>query len=243
MVAGLNELVFAIQLAVRERLGTQESRGRLGHHQGGLPQAGGRLAGGRPEGRGADLAQDDYYYEIQLTNKQLVFYFMAGATGLILSFLAGVMVGRGVEGTAMGAVEARPVTEERVVAEEAPAPGPGDAGARRLELRPAARVRQARRGPRAVARREPGAHAARPRPQRAPASPAALPPVPTPAADDERRPPPRPGAAHDDAAHDARPRRAPAAPRPAAEAAAARPRPASRSRWARSRTGRAPTPS
>ena len=41
--------------------------------------------------------QDDYYYEIQLTNKQLVFYFMAGATVLILSFLAGVMVGRGVD--------------------------------------------------------------------------------------------------------------------------------------------------
>ena len=45
------------------------------------------------------MAQDDYYYEIQLTNKQLVFYFMAGATGLILSFLAGVMVGRGVDST------------------------------------------------------------------------------------------------------------------------------------------------
>ena len=38
------------------------------------------------------MAQDDYYYEIQLTNKQLVFYFVAGAMGLILSFLAGVMV-------------------------------------------------------------------------------------------------------------------------------------------------------
>ena len=37
--------------------------------------------------------QDDYFYEIQLSNKQLVFYFMAGATVLILSFLAGVMVG------------------------------------------------------------------------------------------------------------------------------------------------------
>jgi cell division septation protein DedD len=64
------------------------------------------------------VAQDDYYYEIQLTNKQLVFYFMAGASGLILSFLAGVMVGRGVEGSAMGAVETRPVSEERVVAEQ-----------------------------------------------------------------------------------------------------------------------------
>jgi DedD protein len=79
------------------------------------------------------VAQDDYYYEIQLTNKQLVFYFMAGASGLILSFLAGVMVGRGVEGTAMGAgaVETRPVAEERVVAEQSPVPAaatpaPGD---------------------------------------------------------------------------------------------------------------------
>ena len=67
------------------------------------------------------MAQDDYYYEIQLTNKQLVFYFMAGAAGLILSFLAGVMVGRGVEGGAVAA-ETRPVTEERVVAEQSPAP-------------------------------------------------------------------------------------------------------------------------
>lgn len=63
------------------------------------------------------MAQDDYYYEIQLSNKQLVFYFMAGATGLILSFLAGVMVGRGVD--AGGEVQAaRPLVEERVVTEE-----------------------------------------------------------------------------------------------------------------------------
>ncbi len=68
------------------------------------------------------VAQDDYYYEIQLTNKQLVFYFMAGASGLVLSFLAGVMVGRGVEGTALGAVDSRAVSEERVVAEQSPAP-------------------------------------------------------------------------------------------------------------------------
>jgi cell division septation protein DedD len=69
------------------------------------------------------LAQDDYYYEIQLTNKQLVFYFMAGAAGLILSFLAGVMVGRGVDGgAAANASDARAVAEERVVAESSPAP-------------------------------------------------------------------------------------------------------------------------
>ena len=63
--------------------------------------------------------QDDYYYEIQLTNKQLVFYFLAGATGLILSFLAGVMVGRGVDNNTNAAeAAARPVQEERIVPEE-----------------------------------------------------------------------------------------------------------------------------
>jgi cell division septation protein DedD len=70
------------------------------------------------------LAQDDYYYEIQLTNKQLVFYFMAGATGLILSFLAGVMVGRGVDAVAGEVQAARTVQEDRIVAEETPRPVP-----------------------------------------------------------------------------------------------------------------------
>lgn len=86
------------------------------------------------------MAQDDYYYEIQLSNKQLVFYFMAGATGLILSFLAGVMVGRGVDAGAgeVQAARAVPVQEEKVVAEEAPArPAPPPAAdltyAQRLE--------------------------------------------------------------------------------------------------------------
>ena len=68
------------------------------------------------------MAQDDYYYEIQLTNKQLVFYFMAGATGLILSFLAGVMVGRGVDSVAGEVQAARTVQEDRIVAEETPKP-------------------------------------------------------------------------------------------------------------------------
>ncbi len=68
------------------------------------------------------MAQDDYYYEIQLTNKQLVFYFMAGATGLILSFLAGVMVGRGVDAQAGEVQAARGVQEERIIAEETPRP-------------------------------------------------------------------------------------------------------------------------
>ncbi len=68
------------------------------------------------------MAQDDYFYEIQLTNKQLVFYFLAGATGLVLSFLAGVMVGRGVDQGAGEVQAARPPAEERVVSEETPKP-------------------------------------------------------------------------------------------------------------------------
>ncbi|MCM2256461.1 MAG: SPOR domain-containing protein [Vicinamibacteria bacterium] len=71
--------------------------------------------------------QDDYYYEIQLTNKQLVFYFLAGATGLVLAFLAGVMVGRGVQAPP-DPMAAQPVREEKIVTEEPKAtPLPADA--------------------------------------------------------------------------------------------------------------------
>ena len=67
------------------------------------------------------MAQDDYYYEIQLTNKQLVFYFMAGASGLILSFLAGIMVGRGVDATPeVQAASGRPAIEDRIITEDPP---------------------------------------------------------------------------------------------------------------------------
>ncbi len=81
------------------------------------------------------MAQDDYYYEIQLTNKQLVFYFLAGATGLILSFLAGVMVGRGVD-TGNESTGPRVAQEERHGEELRPTPSPSAAGydySRRLE--------------------------------------------------------------------------------------------------------------
>ena len=120
------------------------------------------------------MAQDDYFYEIQLTNKQLVFYFMAGAAGLILSFLAGVMVGRGVEGGATSASETRPVAEDRVVAEQSPppaaTPGPSDYSyPQRLE---------SDRPEEGLERTRPGGPAATP-----PAAPASLParPVSTPA--------------------------------------------------------------
>jgi DedD protein len=83
------------------------------------------------------LAQDDYYYEIQLTNKQLIFYFMAGAAGLILSFLAGVMVGRGVDQNAAAGARTTRVQEERVLPEESARPEPSPTQdlsyARRLE--------------------------------------------------------------------------------------------------------------
>ena len=74
------------------------------------------------------MAQDDYWYEIHLSNKQLVFYFMAAATGLILSFLAGVMVGRGVDAGPAEAAARAPRQEERVVTEETvkPAPPPAE---------------------------------------------------------------------------------------------------------------------
>ncbi len=126
------------------------------------------------------MAQDDYYYEIQLTNKQLVFYFMAGASGLVLSFLAGVMVGRGVEGTAMGAVDTR-VADERVIAESpAPAaqatPAPGDFSypARLESDKPEDSLEKTRAAaPAAAARTETPAPTPRPATQ-------TLPPVPTP---------------------------------------------------------------
>lgn len=66
---------------------------------------------------------DEESYEIRLTNKALVFYFMAGATGLVLSFLAGVMVGRGVDAPGGDVQAARPgAVEEKVVTEETPRP-------------------------------------------------------------------------------------------------------------------------
>jgi len=134
------------------------------------------------------LAQDDYYYEIQLTNKQLVFYFMAGAAGLILSFLAGVMVGRGVEGGTASASETRPVAEERVVAEASPAvavatPAPSDYSyPQRLESdRPEEGLERSRPGGKATPIATPPPGAAPVRPAATP-SPAAAKPTPAPAA-------------------------------------------------------------
>jgi cell division septation protein DedD len=67
------------------------------------------------------LAQDEYYYEIQLTNKQLIFYFIAAAAGFILSFVAGIMVGRGVDANT-GAGEVRVHEESVASVSEEPSP-------------------------------------------------------------------------------------------------------------------------
>jgi DedD protein len=147
------------------------------------------------------VAQDDYYYEIQLTNKQLVFYFMAGATGLILSFLAGIMVGRGVDSAAGEVQASRPLQEERLVDETPPPATPVAEDlsyAKRLE---GERVDEALERPRPSSApavvadsRRPAGTSAPPvavvktppaRPTQAPARPAATPPptaVPTTAA-------------------------------------------------------------
>ena len=133
------------------------------------------------------MAQDDYFYEIQLTNKQLVFYFMAGATGLVLSFLAGVMVGRGVDQTAAEVQAARPIQEERIVTEEPPraaaSPASGLTYAQRLEgERTEERLERPKPSPAAAApartaqaaapppATQPAARAAAPRTEPAPAS-------------------------------------------------------------------------
>jgi len=134
------------------------------------------------------LAQDDYFYEIQLTNKQLVFYFMAGATGLVLSFLAGVMVGRGVDQTAAEVQAARPVQEEKIITEEpraAASPAAGLGYAQRLEGdRSEERLERPKPGPAAAATPAPRVAQAAPPPATQPAArPAATraEPVPAPA--------------------------------------------------------------
>jgi len=146
------------------------------------------------------LAQDDYWYEIHLSNKQLVFYFMAAATGLILSFLAGVMVGRGVDaGTESAVAATRPARqEERVVTEEPVRPAPPSPEdltyAQRLDSE---RADDSLEKPGSAARVKPPAAAA--------SAPGKAAPRPTPAAAATAKPTPAP---------------AKAAPAPAARAAA-----------------------
>ncbi len=54
---------------------------------------------------------DAGFYEIQLNNKQLVFFFMAAVAIAVVVFLCGVMVGRGVQDSRMAAAGANTVNE------------------------------------------------------------------------------------------------------------------------------------
>lgn len=143
------------------------------------------------------MSQDDYYYEIQLTNKQLVFYFLAGAIALVLSFLAGVMVGRGVESGELQA--ATPAREARIVAEETPRSAPPPAEeltyARTLEAeRPTDGLERPRPGAATAgaATTTPAAPTTRPAPTTPPstAPPATAPPATRPAPTTTAPPPP-----------------------------------------------------
>ena len=57
---------------------------------------------------------DGAYYEVQLNNKQLVFFFMATLAIAVVVFLCGVMVGRGVHdatlSVAQNDIAASPIT-------------------------------------------------------------------------------------------------------------------------------------
>lgn len=168
--------------------------------------------------------QDDYYYEIQLTNKQLIFYFGAGATALILSFLAGVMVGRGVNEKETQATQ--PAREERIVTEE---PHPSPPAAEDLTY---AKTLESDKPPESLERPRPLATTkARPAPTRSGTptprpAPAAATPAPTSKPPASTTPAPRPTAVVRPTPASATPKPVPiATPRPAPVATvAARPR-------------------
>ncbi len=138
------------------------------------------------------MGEDEYYYQIELTNKKLIFYFVAGAFALIVSFLAGVMVGRGVDEPSRQAAAEATRLDERIVPDgptEAPAPEdltyPQRLEAERLDdrLEPAQ--------PAAAEPRRSAAAAPSPKPSTASPKPSTASPKPSPAASPSPRPSPR----------------------------------------------------
>lgn len=67
--------------------------------------------------------QDDGFREIQLSGKQLVFLFMAVTVVLVVTFLTGVLVGRGVRAERAEAESAEALTESPETPARAPLPG------------------------------------------------------------------------------------------------------------------------
>lgn len=83
----------------------------------------------------AHTTTDDEFHEIQLNGKQLVFLFMAATVMLVVVFLMGVLVGRGVRAERGGgeplSAESAPVAEPPIIA-SSPTGGPPAAGNEQL---------------------------------------------------------------------------------------------------------------
>jgi DedD protein len=67
-------------------------------------------------------SEDDGFREIQLSGKQLVFLFMAATVVLVVSFLSGVLVGRGVRAERAAEVQADALTESPAASPARPTP-------------------------------------------------------------------------------------------------------------------------
>ncbi|MBS1819627.1 MAG: SPOR domain-containing protein [Acidobacteria bacterium] len=68
-------------------------------------------------------SRDDGFREIQLSGKQLVFLFMAVTVVLVVTFLTGVLVGRGVRADRAEVAEAASYTDETAVPSDRPVGG------------------------------------------------------------------------------------------------------------------------
>ena len=134
---------------------------------------------------------DDGFHEIQLSGKQLVFLFMAGTTVLVMTFLCGVWVGRGVPGDRGAAADtetmaattpppasatpSQPVASSGPPSSEPPAPAPERddelSYAKRVqsENAPAEKLKKQEATPPPAPAPKPGAPAPQPKPQ--PAAP------------------------------------------------------------------------
>lgn len=135
---------------------------------------------------------DDAFHEIQLNGKQLVFLFMSTVVILVVVFLFGVLVGRGVRGD-RGPLDTLVQPEPAPAVAEAPPPAVAPSGAPTAaneNLSYPARLATNEPAPEKLRpSREPAPAAARPRAEEPPpAAPAASAPAPAPAAEAPNEP-------------------------------------------------------
>lgn len=181
---------------------------------------------------------DEGFREIQLNGKQLVFLFMAATVILVVSFLFGVLVGRGVHSPEAAVQTAGPVNPDppATAAESAPAPSASSPAAAPAPAGDAASLTYVERltkdGPVEENLKKPGTG----QPSSAPAvqEPVAVAPV--------AAPKPPPAAASKPAPPDVKPVGKPAPPvgKPAPAAAPSNPAPAAAAASAPSRSGSSP---